>query len=232
MQCSDCHDTDRESATGDLMAVDFERHCRSCHKNELQFDVYQLLGAEAPPAPHTKDAESIRRFIRDSYEKLLAADPAVARRPLGRELEPPPNAAAWLAEVVKQSETFLFQRGKCQYCHKYEGMQGEFPVVRKVNPIRGRYVEGEPEGERWLVRARFSHRAHRAVECVSCHRSARSSEKTEDVLVARLESCLPCHSGTGTAQDLCAQCHLYHDKTRERDRDRRPIEQLAARMRR
>jgi hypothetical protein len=43
---------------------------------------------------------------------------------------------------------------------------------------------------------------------------------------------LPCHGGTGTTQDNCAQCHLYHDKKQELDRDRRPIEELLGRLRR
>ena len=231
MACSDCHVTNRESPTGDLAHVEFEPHCQRCHKTELQFDVNQLLGAEAPPAPHTKDPAAIRRFITESYQKLLAVDPGIARRPLGRDLDPQPNPAAWLARVVRQSESFLFER-KCKYCHEYQGMQGDFPVVKKVTPIRGQFREGEAAPSRWLPGARFSHRAHRAAECVSCHRAARSSAKTEDVLIARMESCLPCHSHTSTAQDQCPQCHLYHDKTKERDRGRRPLEQLTAWLRR
>jgi hypothetical protein len=41
-----------------------------------------------------------------------------------------------------------------------------------------------------------------------------------------MESCLPCHGSSGTSLDNCAQCHLYHDKTKEMDRDRRSIEEL------
>jgi hypothetical protein len=46
------------------------------------------------------------------------------------------------------------------------------------------------------------------------------------VLVPGMQPCLSCHGSTGTAQDHCVQCHLYHDKSRELDKDRRPIERL------
>ena len=42
MKCGDCHQTDRESPTGDLLPVTFEEHCRGCHERELQFDIFQL----------------------------------------------------------------------------------------------------------------------------------------------------------------------------------------------
>ncbi len=228
MQCSDCHGTDRASPAGDLLPVTFEQHCRSCHKRELEFDVYQLLGESAPPAPHTKDPKTIHQFIAQSYQKLLQANPAVIRQPLGRDLLPAPNAAAWLASVVTQSETFLFEK-KCTYCHEYEPVRSEFPVVKKVNLIRGQYVEGKPNGQPWLEHASFSHRAHRAVDCSSCHRAARTSTKTEDVLIPKMSNCLPCHGATGASQDYCTQCHLYHDKSKELDKDRRPVEQLVGR---
>ena len=225
MDCSQCHATDLASPTGDLFPVTFEQHCRSCHERELEYDVYQLLGASARPAPHTKDPKTIHDFLSESYQKLVADDPSVVQRPLGRDLQPAPNAAAWLAAVVTQSETFLFER-KCKYCHEYEDVRGDYPVVKKTNRIRGQYLENAPVGGPWMVHARFSHRAHRAVDCSSCHRAASASSQTGDVLVPKMENCLACHGSTGTAQDLCAQCHLYHDKSKERDKDRRPIEQL------
>jgi hypothetical protein len=133
--------------------------------------------------------------------------------------------------VVSKSEQYLFQN-KCIYCHQYETAAGVYPVVKKVNWIRGRYVASKPQGEDWFQAqngrstAEFSHRSHRAVACISCHVKAVQSAKTDDVLVPDMQSCLPCHGRTGTPQDRCAECHLYHDKTRELDRDRRPVDQL------
>ena len=44
--------------------------------------MYQLLKTSTP-APHTKNSETIHEFIVGTYQKLLVADPAIARRPLG-----------------------------------------------------------------------------------------------------------------------------------------------------
>ena len=228
MQCSGCHETDRDSATGDLLPVNFEKHCLSCHEQELQFDVLQLQGESARPAPHARDAEATRDFIESSYRDLLAFRPSVVETPIERGAEPERNPEVWLAAVTDRSSRFLFDR-KCVYCHEYADSQDGVPRVKPVSPIAGRYVEGAPSGETWLDHARFSHRAHRAVECSSCHRDAAGSVETGDVLVPGIRDCTACHSGTGTAQDRCAQCHLYHDKTIEKDRDRRPIEQLLGR---
>jgi hypothetical protein len=100
-----------------------------------------------------------------------------------------------------------------------------FPQVRKVHVIRGRYSELKLEGEPWLTRGEFSHRAHRAVECESCHVKARSSTRTADVLIPAMRSCLPCHQDSSAGLDRCSKCHLYHNKSLEQDH-RRPTEQV------
>ncbi len=225
MQCSDCHATDRDSPTGDLLAVSFEEHCLSCHEQELQFDVLQLQAESARPAPHARDAEATRDFIETAYRDLLASRPSIVNTPIERGAEPERDPEVWLTKVTDRSSQFLFDR-KCVYCHQYADRQDGVPRVKPVNPIAGRYVGEAPSGEVWLDHARFSHRAHRAVECTSCHREAAESLETSDVLIPGIIDCLPCHAGTGTTQDRCSQCHLYHDKNIEKDRDRRPIEQL------
>ena len=207
----------------------FERHCQSCHKRELEF-LLPGLPAEAPPAPHTKDPQTIHQFIVDTYTKLVAANPSLLTASLERDLTPEPNAAAWVSKAARKSEEYLFEK-KCTYCHQVQGSLGGFPVIRKVNQIRGRYVDGRPEGEPWLLRGEFSHRSHRAVECTSCHTTARNSTKTSDVLIPGLKSCGVCHGVSGTSIDRCAECHLYHNKNQEHDRDRRPVEQIAGGLR-
>jgi hypothetical protein len=98
--------------------------------------------------------------------------------------------------------------------------------VKPVNRIAGRYVETKPEGEPWFARAEFAHRPHRAVECESCHAAARASTKTADVLIPAMKSCLPCHGKSEAGLDRCSECHLYHNRTLEKDRERRPTEEL------
>src|SRR5439155_5456550 len=73
MKCTDCHSA---AAGGDLEPVTFQKHCASCHKRELEF-VLPGLPVEAAPAPHTKDAPAIRRFIQESYQNLAAANPSL-----------------------------------------------------------------------------------------------------------------------------------------------------------
>jgi len=218
MKCSDCHVTDRKSSTGALLPVTFEQNCKQCHARELEFDVYHLLGPDGAPAPHTKDAKTIHEFINKAYRDRLAADPQIARKPLGNDLAP---AANWLDRVVKDSETYLFER-KCGYCHT----MAAYAVVKPVNQIAGRYVETKPEGDPWFARAEFAHRPHRAVECESCHTAARTSTRTADVLIPSLKTCLPCHARSGAALDRCPECHLYHNRSLEKDRDRRPVDVL------
>ena len=220
MQCGDCHATDRNSPTGELVPVTFEKNCRTCHARELEFDVYEVLGGRSAPSPHTKDPRTIHDFILNTYRQAVAADPNIIRRPLGNDLAASPSAAAWLDRVTGDSERFLFQR-KCNYCHEYAGIDQGFPVVKKVNRIQGRYVEAKPEGENWLQRGEFSHRAHRAVECESCHQAARASTRTADILIPAMKNCLPCHGDSKAGLDRCSECHLYHNRSLEKER-RRP----------
>jgi hypothetical protein len=181
----------------------------------LEFDVYQVLG-KSLPAPHAKNAGAIREIIAATYRKKLAEDPGVARRPLGNDLNAMPSPAAWLERVVRDSEQYLFGR-KCGYCHQTGG-DGQ---VQPVNRIAGRYVEAKPEGAPWLERGEFSHRAHRAVECESCHTQARTSTSTGDVLIPAMKSCSQCHGESGTTLDQCATCHLYHNRSLEKEHGRR-----------
>ena len=220
MMCTDCHVPDRDSRTGALLPVTFELHCKSCHARELEFDINHLLKGSVP-APHARDVHAIREFIAAAYQKAASDDPDVIRRPLGNDLTAQPNAAAWLARVVRESEQYLFGR-KCGYCHQTSG-DG---VVQKVNRIAGRYVESRPEGAPWLERGEFAHRSHRAVECESCHTQARASTSTADVLIPAAARCFACHGESGTALDECAMCHLYHNRSLEKPRGR-PLRELA-----
>ena len=224
MKCTECHTTSANLATGGMEPVTFDRNCMQCHKRELEF-VLPGLPAEAPPAPHTKDGPKIRQFILETYQQLVAANPSITSQSLDRDMGIEPSAGVWIAKAAKKSEEYLFSN-KCKYCHEYEGMDGDFPIIKKVNRIQGRYVAAKPEGEPWFTRAEFSHRAHRAVDCAGCHSSAKASTKTSDVLIAGMKNCVACHGSSGTRLDSCSQCHQYHDKSKEKDRDRRSVEEL------
>jgi predicted CXXCH cytochrome family protein len=224
MKCGDCHATRKGSAKGELAPVTFDEHCRACHKRELEF-LLPGLPAEAPAAPHTKDGPVIRQFILETYQNLLNANPSLAARPLDRDMVIEQNAAVWLAKAASMSERYLFER-KCTYCHEYDGPPPEFPAVKPVGSVTGLYDPANAEGRPWFERGEFSHRAHRAVDCASCHFQARASTKTSDILIPGLPTCAACHGASGTAIDNCSQCHQYHNKLKELDKDRRPLEQL------
>ncbi len=204
MACIECHVPDRNSASGQPLPVTFEANCKSCHARELEFDVY---GVGVPPAPHTRNVQAIRDFIRAEYVHAAAiAGPSLLKRPLGNDLSPQPSVSAWLARVTRDSEAYLFER-KCVYCHT-NGVAESFTV----GPIAGRFPNRQP----WLPRGEFEHRAHRAVECESCHTAARASIRTSDVLIPAMRTCLPCHDGrTSAPLAQCSLCHQYHNRNLE-----------------
>ncbi len=222
--CSECHRADLNSPTGDLLPVTFDENCVSCHERELEFDVFTTLSSPRP-APHTRDVAQIQAIIRDTYEAEIAANPAVLDRPLGRGFDPEPSAGAWLAKAQAASEEFLFNR-KCVDCHESGTPGPGGPTVREVTPILGRFASEQERSEGWLENVGFSHHAHRAVTCASCHTGAPTSEATSDVLIPNLANCVDCHGSSGTLQDTCAQCHLYHDRSLGVERDRQPVDAL------
>jgi hypothetical protein len=226
MKCVDCHQTDTKSETGALKPVTFEEHCRSCHKRELEFDVYALMGESAVPSPHTKDPVSIRQVIRDTFLAFANANPAALQRPLRNELDPL-SREAWLDRVSRDSEKYLFEQ-KCKYCHEYGGLNDGMPVVKPVSPIRGHYNPAKPAEPElsFFKRGEFRHRDHRPVTCESCHVAARASDKTSDVIIPKMESCVSCHGDSGTALDRCGTCHLYHNRDKETDKERRSIDEI------
>jgi len=224
MKCVDCHQIDLDDPKGGLMTMTFDRHCASCHKRELEFDVYGVLGASAP-APHLKDPNAIRDIVRETYTSALRADAAIARKPLRPDVEPPATSQAWLTMAIRDSQEFLFRK-KCGYCHQIEGWDDGLPRIAKVNRLRGRFTTAKPEGEPWMPKTVFGHRAHRMVQCASCHAAAKQSRNSSDVLIAGMASCLSCHGKSSSELDNCAQCHLYHDKSKERDQDRKSIDEI------
>jgi hypothetical protein len=118
-----------------------------------------------------------------------------------------PNAE----QLTRDSMTFLLDR-KCGYCH-----EGGAPRTATLKGVTGRYPDAQP----WLARGEFEHRAHRAVACDTCHAAARTSTRTSDVLIPKMESCLPCHGDARAELDRCEVCHVYHNRALEKDVERK-----------
>jgi hypothetical protein len=107
---------------------------------------------------------------------------------------------------LTQAETNLYRKkGKgCQFCHEVQAGDGLPAIVPTKIPTR------------WLPMSAFDHRSHRALECVACHGGAPKSVDTADVLMPKIETCRECHRPGGGALSGCVECHLYHDRAKER----------------
>jgi hypothetical protein len=103
----------------------------------------------------------------------------------------------------------LFDQGAgCAHCHiPAEPSHAENGLPRylptKVPP-------------RWFEHSIFRHASHRMLGCTECHGQAMTSRETSDVLLPGRDTCLRCHTGSGTgARADCAECHSYHDRSKK-----------------
>jgi hypothetical protein len=142
-------------------------------------------------------------------------------------------------DVISELEKPFFQlKGGCAYCHLETSKPDARPVglpVYALPHLRGRWddvtfpderfgpMNGNRRSEaeqaardRWFPYSRFNHDRHRELDCQACHRAAEST-KTSDLLLPTIEDCRKCHgSPTAGARADCLECHLYHDRSRER----------------
>lgn len=157
------------------------------------------------PAPRreegTSDAPRSRRRSEDSPRSEAAVDPAPS--------PPAPNdVLEWLPPILRSTEKLIF-RQRCVKCHRLVDSGAGLPAVQKpAMPAR------------WLPHGLFNHVGHRALECTACHKAELSTE-TADVLLPSISLCRECHRRPGGARTNCTECHVYHDKARERDLDGR-----------
>ncbi|MFQ5960392.1 MAG: hypothetical protein ACE5MG_03275 [Candidatus Methylomirabilales bacterium] len=233
LSCTYCHEPDERRAY--FVPIAYEKHCTDCHP--LDFD------ARLPEtiAPHDKPL-IVRAFLREIFtttseqcqrlkEEGRAEDPAFQdlkrrcqglklikgeeeeeqprrrrRRRRGREEEEeaPPSPEQWVPLQIQRGEAILFKQ-KCSFCHTLSYVPDKLPKVAPTAiPIR------------WLRHSAFNHDAHRMLACTECH-NAGESQETTDVLLPSIATCRDCHHDAGGAHSGCVECHLYHDKTRERD---------------
>jgi hypothetical protein len=111
------------------------------------------------------------------------------------------------AAAAKVKELLQDKRQGCPFCHTVQPAEPLPTIVPPKIPIR------------WQPHASFDHRAHRPLACAACHEAARQSEDTTDVLLPKLQVCRECHRGGGGARAGCVECHLYHDRAKERSPD-------------
>jgi predicted CXXCH cytochrome family protein len=203
MTCADCHVP--EPAGQGFQPVTFEGQCHSCH--DLKFDA-DLPWREVPHG----DAAGVQTAVTDFYANMALQGgvqdpdaPAFVRRAVGTPQEPTPaersGALAWAAERANTAMGIIWddKRG-CAFCHVTDHADGKFTVAPVF--LRVRFLPG----------ASFDHAQHRALDCADCH-DARHSEKSSDVLVPKIETCVACHGSEHAdlkTQSTCTSCHLFH----------------------
>jgi hypothetical protein len=191
------------------------------------------------PGPGESSAK-IRAEILDRYVELAGrAKPATA----GTTTEPPilrtnedakeiQEKERIAMEHTRQTETQLFDRAgaSCALCHKEKDRRDGLPRYEFPYQQRGRWKDEivywpvermraavyADAANRWYPLATFDHGVHRIYACTECH-AARTSNKTEDVLIPKIDNCLVCHNRSSTsAHANCLTCHHYHDRSQER----------------
>ncbi|HUK61570.1 MAG TPA: cytochrome c3 family protein [Stellaceae bacterium] len=203
MTCADCH-VPEPSGQG-FQPITFQGQCHSCH--DLKFDA-DLPWREVPHG----DVAAVVNAVNDFYARMALEGgvqdpeaPAFARRPVGTTETPSEaerrDALQWAKARADDAMTIIFdpKRG-CAYCHVTGTSDGHLSVA----PVLLR--------TRFLPEAQFDHAKHQALQCADCHDSAHS-EKSSDVLVPGIESCVSCHGSERAAlkaQSTCTSCHVFH----------------------
>jgi Cytochrome c7 and related cytochrome c len=203
MNCADCHVP--EPGGQGFQPITYEGQCHSCH--DLKFDT-AMPWREVPHG----DVARVVTSLQDFYGHMAlqggvqdANAPAFVRRPVGSPQEPTPDqrrdALAWAAARTKDAMAVIFdpKRG-CAYCHVAGMDKGEYTVAPVV--LRARF----------LPQAQFDHSRHTALDCDDCH-AARRSEKSSDIMLPGIETCVACHGPERAVlktQSTCTSCHFFH----------------------
>ena len=172
------------------------------------------LGRTAPAEEPEPEAPRGRRLGRTAPAE--EPEPERPRRlrgsgdePATTPAAPAPSASAlqWTVEQLPGVEKVMF-RQKCGFCHVLSQAGVALPEIAPTAiPAR------------WLPHSVFDHGVHRSLTCTECHGKAAKSTETTDVLLPSVSVCRECHRAKGGARAACVECHLYHDKTKDRDPD-------------
>jgi hypothetical protein len=230
LACGDCHDLSDNYAT--IKPIRFEDNCQSCHS--LGFDD-RLPGEEVPHG----DPDNVYGFVYAEYAKYYLLDDNgkpkspefdLRRKPgfqsVGSSKQEQTTFAKQVIEdEARGAEKLLFTKTACFLCHE---VSEKTDVDTKA--LRSQYEVIKPQvPERWLPESLFGHGAHEEIDCLSCHEDVRSSEKTTDVLLPKIETCRSCHIGTnepGKVQSDCITCHSYHSSEPLSAGSKRKIEEI------
>jgi predicted CXXCH cytochrome family protein len=226
LTCRDCHGMGANFRQ--IEKISMEKHCASCHS--LEFDE-RLPGTVVPHG----DPDTVYRFLYSEYAKLYLASKedvaiqetfSIRAKPGGRaeSVQAKPTVdedfvRGFVEGESRKAERMLFTKTACFLCHEVSKRDVSEDQLREE--ASSQYEILKPQiPEIWMPESIFSHGAHEEVSCESCHAGARTSEKTSDVLLPRVDSCRECHSSLGdshprgghsTVKSDCIMCHSYHD---------------------
>lgn len=216
--CRYCHQADPEQRL--MLPITYEQHCQECHPLTVPLTGRKDHRAERAwsefaqvPAPHVEPAK-VRQAMIERLSSAVISSPGLLRdpggpRPLpGRSPIPPKiwEQSKWVEMQQTSIERKLFgKRGQCQFCHLERNgisQRNNLPVYHQTSLPK-----------RWMYQANFHHGKH-SRNCFDCH-NAQLSEKTSDVLMPSMHSCVNCHGESiptppGGATSNCTQCHSYH----------------------
>jgi predicted CXXCH cytochrome family protein len=205
--CGDCHVPQPGSAA--MQPIRMETHCQRCH--ELSFD------PRDPPrtVPHGPVEGVLTSLVEYYAAAYLAGYPdTMAPAPLERLVRLPgktlddsqrerllQKARDEAARVARD----VFERRVCQTCHYIES-----------DSAAGWRVEPVALTTAYMPKAIFSHASHSTgmTGCTRCH-DALTSQRSEDLLMPRIETCRACHAGARSADSAavastCTLCHRFH----------------------
>jgi len=245
LACATCHQPDADRRY--MLPVNYERHCAQCHALWVpvagRFED-KKVGAAAvefgrKPAPH-KDPETIRAVLRDRFLQFVRENPVVNSTPPASSANrgvpglPAPGVTAeqwfWAKGQLQNAEELLFTEhqlnpaeqllwrgaGGCRHCHL------ETPgVIRKPGELPTYEATGIPTDSprRWYENSVFRHGSHGMLSCTQCHGQAAKSETSSELLLPSIDTCKRCHNPQVGARSDCAECHLYHNRKKDRGLD-------------
>jgi hypothetical protein len=229
-QCAYCHQ--RDPAGRYMKPIVYDQHCSQCHalsvavtgnwREESVRSAAERFAHE--PAPH-KDPLTVRAALRERFTRFVRDNPSVLR---SQEATEPPRwvpgrpreqlvldkESLWVHDQLQTAEHMVFYGANgCRYCHQIDAARGRDTLPQYL-PSSIRSV--------WFPHSIFSHQRHRMLLCTECH-PAPTSSATKDVLLPTIEDCQRCHNPSVGARSDCAECHRYHDRSKETFEGRKTI---------
>lgn len=214
LDCADCHQPDPAGAF--MQRVTFEQNCRACHS--LSFDE----NAPGLQLPHGNPAavRSYLRSLKPLYEDYAVRQAGITgkneiaqyveqrmgamrtKMVSGENLE---RAVFFADDRTGEATVIAGLKGEarakfagCAYCHEVTPKGDLVPEITKPQA-----------SDRWFTHSQFNHARHRSVECRKCH-NVFESERTADINLPGIKSCIECHSPKGGVAHACSTCHVYH----------------------